>query len=174
MNLLREGYAWAAAIFGAFRDCLGGEPFPPEPENDAHGHERAGGDLCTDDGSGCCGVCKVSLSPCDGCGGVGYHRAGCPCCPWCAAVHSGEHGIGCPQYDANERTMARLPADAPIGFRFTWNGDCAGQPLHEYVLTGWMNGTPQFDTADGFGLRLWSARLEEVAANRLAAHRSRG
>ena len=42
-------------------------------------HAAAGGDLCVDDGSGCCSACGVSLGrDCGSCDGNGYHRAGCP------------------------------------------------------------------------------------------------
>jgi hypothetical protein len=41
-------------------------------------HENAGGDLCTDDGTGTCGVCGVALTKCDACDGIGYHRELCP------------------------------------------------------------------------------------------------
>lgn len=41
-------------------------------------HAEAAGALCKDDGSGCCGTCGVSLSTCDSCTGVGYHRPDCP------------------------------------------------------------------------------------------------
>lgn len=40
-------------------------------------HASAAGAICTDDGTGCCSTCGVSLTPCE-CGGVGYHKAGCP------------------------------------------------------------------------------------------------
>lgn len=43
-------------------------------------HAAAAGALCSDDGSGCCGGCGVSLGePCGTCEGRGYHRTGCPC-----------------------------------------------------------------------------------------------
>lgn len=40
-------------------------------------HSAAAGELCADDGSGCCVACGVSLACCDACGGVGFHRGGC-------------------------------------------------------------------------------------------------
>lgn len=40
-------------------------------------HEAAGGDLCTDDGSGMCSICHVGLDDCPLCSGKGYHREDC-------------------------------------------------------------------------------------------------
>ena len=40
-------------------------------------HALAGGDLCTDDGCGCCVDCHVLLDVCPECRGIGYHRGGC-------------------------------------------------------------------------------------------------
>jgi hypothetical protein len=40
-------------------------------------HASAAGALCTDDGTGCCSTCGVSLDVCEQCSGVGYHQAGC-------------------------------------------------------------------------------------------------
>lgn len=43
-----------------------------------HGHDRAAGALCTDDGDGLCATCGVALTECGVCHGIGYHRTGCP------------------------------------------------------------------------------------------------
>ena len=41
-------------------------------------HAEAGGQLCTDDGSGCCRECGVALGEqCERCLGRGYHFACC-------------------------------------------------------------------------------------------------
>lgn len=59
-----------------------GKPWPPLPAAERKRleleHPAAGGDLCLDDGSGCCGGCGVSLETCPECHGLGYHRDGCP------------------------------------------------------------------------------------------------
>lgn len=41
-------------------------------------HAEWAGRFCTDDGSGCCGTCGVSMGTCASCAGVGYHAEGCP------------------------------------------------------------------------------------------------
>lgn len=78
----RFGETWFAVHV---RDCADGlvsvHPTRQEAEASIAGavpHDLAGGDLCTDDGQGCCHVCGVSLeNPCETCGGRGYHRSGC-------------------------------------------------------------------------------------------------
>lgn len=55
-----------------------GDAAAPNAAEVREAHADAGGDLCEDDGSGCCGACGVSLGDsCYACYGVGYHRKGC-------------------------------------------------------------------------------------------------
>ena len=48
------------------------------PIDCAEAHSAAAGDLCEDGGDGCCRICGVSMTECDECEGVGYHREDCP------------------------------------------------------------------------------------------------
>lgn len=57
--------------------------------------------------------------------------------------------------------MTRLSRSCPIGFSFTVEGDFPGFPSDRFMLTGWMNGTPLFDSEAASNV--WSARLEECA-----------
>lgn len=52
-------------------------------------HAAAFGAKCTDGGDGCCSLCGVSLSVCEECMGVGFHR---PSCDWMADGSSEEQG----------------------------------------------------------------------------------
>lgn len=57
--------------------------------------------------------------------------------------------------------MTRLSRSCPIGFSFVVEGDFPGMPPERFVLVGWMNATPLFDSE--VASALWSARLEECA-----------
>ncbi len=53
------------------QECQGRRDF-----QHGHGYAATGGP-CLDDDTGCCRFCGVSLTLCETCGGVGYHRDGC-------------------------------------------------------------------------------------------------
>lgn len=56
------------------------------------------------------------------------------------------------------------PLTCPIGFSFTWDGDCPGQPARVWTFVGRGElGMPRFDAGDG---PVWSMRLEAVAESR--------
>lgn len=57
--------------------------------------------------------------------------------------------------------MNRLSRSCPIGFSFTVEGDFPGIASERFMLVGWMNATPLFDSE--VASALWSARLEECA-----------
>ena len=56
------------------------EPTMTESERDTVREHVAPADtLCADGGDGCCRACGVSMTTCEECGGVGYHRVAPPC-----------------------------------------------------------------------------------------------
>lgn len=57
--------------------------------------------------------------------------------------------------------MTRLSRSCPIGFSFTVEGDFPGIASERFMLVGWMNATPLFDSEAASCV--WSARLEECA-----------
>lgn len=61
--------------------------------------------------------------------------------------------------------MTPLSRTCPIGFSFTWDGDCPGQDLKVWTFVGRGElGMPRFE-CDG-GEPVWSMRLEAVAESR--------